>query len=375
MGGDREISHRRKRAFTVVFLVIAIAAPACAQRRSAPTQGTAQNPGGSPRQSSGDAGTTGLDKALQNAGIDGDTGRNLKTIMDLVPDNARADCSTLLANSLNKLANAPDRQSAQAALLEVGSAVAGAAMAADWHIHNDSAPKYAHDRAGNIARFVEAITPLLKRTGAGYTDAFIRNAEEKGGGMLWRGTEGFLARSIENSRIAGGAALILTFETGPNPLYYSYTGAPSGAPWVTDKIDLIEANSNPGNAPDRRHLSVFFTSFNFEIRKARNQVPATLSNPFPSPYDLLAQDIADEALKFSGPNLGKLKDVVGAVLCHATVKENAVARNVTQEEVTGNLEQLRSGSPQAAAQAKGTLRAWLQESVEYQLRHPPDAPR
>lgn len=375
MGWDQGTPHQGKRAFTAVFLVVAIVLPACAQRRAAPTLDTAQNPGGSPRQSSGDDGMNGLEKALQNAGIDSETGKSIKTIVNFVPDDARADRMTLLTASLNKLANAPDRQSAQAALLDVGGAVGGAAVLADWHIHNDYAPRYANDRAGNIAKFVEAITPILTRTGAGYTEAFIRNAEEKGGGMLWRGMGSFLAKSLENSRSASGAALVLTFEMGPNPLFYSYTGAPSGAEPVTSKIDVIEANSNPGNAPDNHHLSLFFTSFNFEIRKARNQVPATMSNPFPSPYDLLAQDIAYEALRFSGANLEALKKITAELTASATKADSGTTRNVTPEDVGRILEQLRHGTPPQAVQAKAILRAWLLESVDYQLRHPQAAAR
>jgi hypothetical protein len=54
---------------------------------------------------------------------------------------------------------------------------------------------------------------------------------------------------------------------------------------------------------------------------------------------------------------------------HATLYENGSARGVTAEDVSQNLEQMRHGSPQEVAQAKAALRAWLRESVEYQLRH------
>lgn len=375
MGGDRGIPHRRKSAFTVIFLVIAVAAPARAQRRTAPTPDTAQNPGTSARQSSGDDAMNGLEKALQNAGIDGETGRNVKTLLKHSSDPKGYADSFIAA--LNNLAKATDRQSAQLALQYVGEVLGAIATSADYHIvasGNDT---------NSRTEFAKAATALLMKAGADKVlnqPRFAQKFEQELTAEKTAGTDfrhwGFLfAKSIENSRAAGGAAPVPTFETGPNPLYYRYTGARSGAEWVTDKIDLIEANSNPGNAPDSRHLTAFFTSFNFEIRKARNQVPATLGNPFPSPYDLLAQDIADEALKFSGPNLGKLQDVVGGLLSHATVKENGNERNVTREEVSANLEQIRSASPQGAAQAKATLRSWLLESVEYQLRQPQAAAR
>lgn len=375
MGGDQGIPHRRKSAFTVVFLVIAIAAPARAQRRAAQTPGAAQNPGGSTRQSSGDDAMNGLEKALQNAGIDGETGKNIKTLLKHSSDS-KGYADTFIA-SVNNLAKATDSQSAQLALQYVGDVLGTIATSADYHIIASG------NDPNSRAEFAQAATALLMKAGADkifnqprFGEKFEREiAAEKTAGTDFRHWGFVFAKSIENSRAAGGAALVLTFETGPNPLYYRYTGAPSAAQWVTDKIDLIEANSNPGNAPDHRHLSLFFTSFNFEIRKTRNQVPATLGNPFPSAYDLLAQDIADEALKFSGPNLGKLTDIVGGLLCRATVRENGAARNVTPQEVAANLEQLRSASPQQAAQAKTTLRAWLQESVEYQLRHPQAAAR
>jgi hypothetical protein len=201
------IPHQGKQALTALVLTVAFVAPACAQRRFALTPGTAQTPSAAKRQTSGDDAMSGLDKALQNAGIDSEPGRNIKTIVNFVPDDVRTERITQLTSSFNKLASAPDGQGAQAALLEVGGAVAGAALLADWHIHNDYAPKYANDRVRNIARFVEAITPILKRTGVGYTDASIKNAEEKGGGMLWRGTEGFLAASIGKSRPSALAAL------------------------------------------------------------------------------------------------------------------------------------------------------------------------
>lgn len=375
MGGDRGIPHRRKSAFTAVFLVIAAVAPARAQRRTAPTPGTAQTPGSSARQSSGDGAMNGLEKALQNAGIDGETGRNVKTLLKHSSD-PKGYADTLIA-SVNNLARATDSQSAQLALQYAGDVLGTIATSADYHIIASG------NDPNSRAEFAKAATALLAKAGADKIlnqPRFAQKFEQELAAETTAGTDfrhwGFLfAKSIENSRAGGGAALVLTFETGPNPLYYRYTGAPSGAQWVTDKIDLIEANSNPGNAPDPRHLTVFFTSFNFEIRKARNQVPATLGNPFPSAYDLLAQDIADEALKFSGPNLGKLTDIVAGLLSHATVKENGVARNVTREEVAANLEQLRSASPQAAKQAKATLRDWLVDSVDYQLRQPQAAAR
>jgi hypothetical protein len=375
MGRDQGMSHRGKRAFTAVFLVVAIVTPACAQRRTAPMQGTAQNPGGSPRHSSGDDGMNGLDKAFRNAGIDGDTGTNIKTILKYSSDpNAY---SAGLIESVNDLAKATDRQSTQQALLHVGGALAGTATSADYHIVASGNNPDSREELAN------ALTGLLLKGEADkifnnphFTEKFQKEIiGEKNAGTDFRGWGGVFAKSIENSRAAGGAALVLTFETGSNPLYYSYTGAPSGAEPVTDKIDLIEANSNPGNAPDYRHLSLFFTSFNFEIRKARNQVPATLRNPFPSPYDLLAQDIAEEALKFSGPNLEALKKVTAELTVSATKADNGTTRNVTPEDVGRILEQLRHGSPPEAAQAKAALRAWLLESVDYQLRHPQAAAR
>ena len=346
-----------------------------AQERSAAAAVQAQNPNGSKRQSSGDDAMNGLDAALRNAGIDGETGRNVKTLLKH-SSNPKGYADAFIA-SLNNLVKATDSQSSQRALQYVGDVLGTVATSADYHI-------IASGNDPNLrTEFAKAATALLAKAGADKIfnqPRFVERFEqeltaEKTAGMDFRHWGFVFAKSIENSRAAGGFALVLTFETGPNPLYYSYTGARSGAEWVTDKIDLIEANSNPGNAPDHRHLTVFFTSFNFEIRKARNQVPATLSNPFPSAYDLLAQDIADEALKFSGPNLGKLTDIVAGLLSHATVKENGPARNITREEVTGNLEQLRGGSPQGATQAKATLRAWLLESVDYQLRHPQAAAR
>jgi hypothetical protein len=374
MGWDRGMSHWRKSAFTVVFLVIAAVAPARAQRRAALTPGSPQNPNGSNHQSS-NAGMNGLDTALQNAGIDGDTGKNVKTLLKHSSD-PQGYADTLIA-SVNNLAKATDRQSSQRALQYVGDVLGTVATSADYHIIAGGNDPNAR------TEFAKAATALVMKAGADKIfnqPRFGEKIEQEITAEKYAGTDfrhwGFVfAKCIENSRPAGGTALVLTFETSPNPLYYSYTGALSGAEGVTDKIDLIEANSNPGNVPDHRHLTVFFTSFNFEIRKARNQVPASLSNPFPSPYDLLAQDIADEALKFSGPDLGKLKTVVAGLLCHATVKENGDARNVTPQEAGANLEQLRSSSPQQAAQAKATLRSWLRESVDYQLLHPQAAAR
>lgn len=370
MGWNQGISHRGNHALAALVLGLAVAAPA-APRQAA----RAQNPNGAKRQSASDDAISGLDRALQNAGIDGETGRNLKTLLKHSSDpSGYADG---LSASLNNLAKATDRQSTQQALQSVGDALGTVATSADYHIVASG------NNPNSRAEFAKAAAALLAKAGADKIFNQPRFAEkfeqeinaEKYAGTDFRHWGAVFAKSIENSRVTPGAALVLRFETEPNPLYYRYTGAPSGAEWVTDKIDLIEANSNPGNAPDHRHISLFFTSLNFEIRKARNQVPATAGNPFPSPYDLLAQDIADEALKFSGPNLEKLKGVVAGLLSHATVNENGAARNVTPEETGRNLEQLRSSSPQTVAQAKAALRAWLQESVEVQLRHPQEVRR
>ena len=90
---------------------------------------------------------------------------------------------------------------------------------------------------------------------------------------------------------------------------------------------------------------------------------------------MLAKDIAQEARKFSGPNLAKLTDTVATLTAHAAVDGSGTSRNVTPEDVGRTLEQLRRGSPPEAAQAKAILRAWLLESVDYQLRHPQAAAR
>jgi hypothetical protein len=369
MGWNRGIPQRGRQALTALVLALAVAAPA-APRQAAP----AQNPNSLKREPSGDDAMSGLDKALQNAGIDGETGGNIRTLLkhSLNPQQS-ADG---LGESLNALAKATDRQSTQQALQNVGDVLGIVATSADAHIVASGNDPNAR------AEFAKAAAALLMKAGADKIfnqPRFAQKFEQEINAEKYAGTDfrhwgAVFAKTIENSRAAGGAALVLRFETEPNPLYYRYTGAPSGAEWVTDKIDLIEANSNPGNAPDHRHLGLFFTSLNFEIRKARNQVPANLSNPFACPYDLLAQDIADEALKFSGPDLEKLKSVVAGLLSHATVNENGAARNVTPQEASRNLEQLRSGSPPEAAQAKAILRAWLRESVDYQLRHPQAAP-
>jgi hypothetical protein len=100
-----------------------------------------------------------------------------------------------------------------------------------------------------------------------------------------------------------------------------------------------------------------------------------MENPHPSPYATLAQDIAIEALKFSGPDLEALKKVTAELTANATKADGATTRNVTPEDVGGILEQLRHGSAPEAAQAKAVLRAWLLESVDYQLRHPQAAAR
>jgi hypothetical protein len=368
MGRDQGVSHRRKHAFTALVLTFAIVATARAQSRTVPTPGMAQTPSGSTHQSSGNDAMNGLEKALRNASIDGDTGTNIRTILKY-SSNPKAYADGLI-ESVNDLVKATDRQSTQQALLEVGGALAGAATSADYHIVASG------NNPDSRAELANALTGLLLKGEADkifnnphFTEKFQKEIiGEKNAGTDFRSWGAVFAKSIENSRAAGSAALVLRFETDPKPLYYSYTGAPSGAESVTDKIDLIEANSNPGNAPDHPRLSLFFNSLNFEIRKARNQVPANLSNPFPSPYELLAQDIADEALKFSGPNLEKLKNVTAGLTSHARVNENGTARGVTAEDVSRNLEQLRSASPQAVAQARAALRAWLRESVEYQLR-------
>jgi hypothetical protein len=159
------------------------------------------------------------------------------------------------------------------------------------------------------------------------------------------------------------------FKTQPDGLaVINLIKANPGIEPVTTQVALIEFNGRPGDQNDLNHFSLYQASVNFEYRRAQHQIPSAIQNPYPL-EEALTGDIAQEARKFSGQNFAKLTDAVAALTTHATVNDHGSVRVVTREDVSRNLDLLHSGSPQEAEQAKAALRAWLHDSVNYQIAH------
>jgi hypothetical protein len=165
------------------------------------------------------------------------------------------------------------------------------------------------------------------------------------------------------------------FKTEPDGLaVINIIKANPGIEPVTTTVALIEFNGRAGDRTDLNHVGLYAASVNLEYRRARNEVPGALQSPYPLD-EVLAKDIAQEACKFSGPSFAKFTDAVAALTAYARVNENGTLRAIARGDIGRILEQLRHGSPPEAAQAKAVLRAWLLESVDYQLRHPQAAAR